>query len=212
MLAGYKSTINIALANANLSDPPSRPILCNQLIVVTLCRRVVASTTPNALEEYKDMIRDTNSDLQEHLQRLDERVQSLAVSGVESSIRDGTEWQAMLEEKESTQQGLIICSQLSAQIERLESTSKEHPHFSQQPSAHKYIRNGLGVAKGSIHSLVSRLQNHENDIDKRMGAMESTVPLSEYEAIQLAQLQETKESIRQCMNVVADAGETLNDE
>ncbi|KAF4952289.1 hypothetical protein FSARC_12677 [Fusarium sarcochroum] len=118
----------------------------------------------------------------------------------------------MLEEKQSTQQGLKICSQLSSQIEQIESTSQEHPGFSQQPSAHKFIRGGLGAAKGSIDSLVSRLQIHEQDIDSRMKAMKSTVPLSEHEATQLAQLQETKESLRQCMNVVADAGETLNNE
>lgn len=192
MLAGYKSTINIALANANM--------------------RVVSSITPDALEEYKDLIRDTTSDLQEHMTRLDERVRALAASEAESSVRDEPEWVAMVEEKQSTQEGLKICSQLSAQIERLESTSKENPQFSQQPSAYKFIRSGLGGAKGSIQSLVSRLQTHENDIDKRMEAMRSTVPLSEHEATQLAQLQETKESLRQCMSVVADAGETLTNE
>ncbi|KAH7120320.1 hypothetical protein B0J13DRAFT_532213 [Dactylonectria estremocensis] len=192
MLSGYKSTINIALANANI--------------------RAVASITPNALEEYKDLIRDTTSDLKEHLQRLEERVQSLAASGAEGPIREGPEWLAMLEEKESTQQGLRICSQLSAQIEKFESASKEHPQFLQQPSANKFMRSGLGAAKGSIHSLVSRLQNHESDIDTRMEAMKSITPLSEHEATQLAQLEETRESIRQCMSVVADAGEALTDE
>ncbi|KAH6891524.1 hypothetical protein B0T10DRAFT_313737 [Thelonectria olida] len=192
MLAIYKSTINIALANANL--------------------RIVASITPSALEEYKEMIRDTTSDLKEHLQLLDERSRTLAVSDAENPIRDGTEWKAMLEEKECTQQGLRICSQLSAQIEELESTPKEHPQFSQQPSANKYIRNGLGAAKGSILTLESRLRIHENDINKRMEAMKSTASLSVFEVEQLTQLQETKESIRQCMNVVSDAGVSLSEE
>lgn len=144
--------------------------------------------------------------------RLDERVRALAASEADGSVRDAPEWMAMVEEKQSTQEGLKICSQLSAQIEQLESASKEHPQFLQQPSAHKFIRSGLGVAKGSIQSLVSQLQTHENDIDKRMESMRSTVPLSEHEATQLAQLQETKESLRQCMSVVADAGETLTNE
>ncbi|KAG4275401.1 hypothetical protein FPRO04_14387 [Fusarium proliferatum] len=194
MLAGYKSTINIALASANM--------------------RVITSITPEALEEYKDMIRDTTNDLQGHMKRLEERVNALAASEAESLVQDQDEpeWMAMLEEKQSTQEGLKICSQLSAQIEQLESTSKEHTQFSQQPSAHKFIRSGLGVAKGSIQSLVSRLQTHEHDIDNRMEAMMSAVPLSEQEATQLAQLQETKESLRQCMRVVADAGEALSNE
>lgn len=80
----------------------------------------------------------------------------------------------------------------------------------QQPSAHKYIEGGLGAVEGSIGSLASRLQFHQGDIETGMKAMRSTVHLSEHEAIQLAQLQETKESLRQCINVIADAGETLN--
>lgn len=155
------------------------------------------------------MIRDTNHDLKEHLERLDERVQSLAAGVQDTTSVDSNEILAMWEEKKSTQQGLIMCSQLAAQIESLESTSKEHPSFSQQPSAHKYIKTGLGATKGSLNDLVSRLQNHENDILKRMTSMGLTSELSVDEATQLAQLQETKESIRQCMNVVANAGESL---
>ena len=173
---------------------------------------MVSLITPDALEEYKDLIRDTTSDLQEHMTRLNERVRALSASEAESPVRDEPEWMAMVEDKQSTQEGLKICSQLSAQIEQLESASKEHPQFLQQPSAHKFIRSGLSNAKGSIQSLISRLQTHENDIDKRMEAMRSTAPLSEHEATQLAQLQETKESLRQCRSVVADAGETLTNE
>ncbi|TVY79776.1 hypothetical protein Focb16_v008181 [Fusarium oxysporum f. sp. cubense] len=130
----------------------------------------------------------------------------------EPPVQDEPEWMAMLEEKQSTQEDLRICSQLSAQIEPLESSSKEHPQFLQQPSAHKFIRSGLGGAKGSIQSLVLRLQTHEHDIDNRMEAMRSAVPLSEQQATQLAQLQEAKESLRQCISVVADAGEALSTE
>ncbi|KAM0550253.1 hypothetical protein ACHAPJ_009103 [Fusarium lateritium] len=158
------------------------------------------------------MIRDTRNDLHEHMKRVEEKVRDLAVPESACSTQNEPEWAAMLEEKQSTQEGLKICSQLSSQIEKLESASKEHPKFLQQPSAHKYIRGGLGAAKGSIDSLSSRLQIHQRDIETRMEAMRSTVPLSEQEAIQLAQLQETKESLRQCINVVADAGETLNSE
>ncbi|RSL40933.1 hypothetical protein CEP54_015971 [Fusarium duplospermum] len=111
MLAGYKSTINIALANANI--------------------RMVSSITPDALEAYKDMIRDTTDGLQEHMKRLEERVQGLTTSGVESTFGEDPSWLAMLEEKQSTQAGLEICSQLSAQVEKLESTLRENPQFLQ---------------------------------------------------------------------------------
>ncbi|KAF4952290.1 hypothetical protein FSARC_12678 [Fusarium sarcochroum] len=66
MLAGYKSTINIALANANI--------------------HLVKSITPDALEEYKDMIRDTRNDLGEHMRRVEERVRDLAAPESASTI------------------------------------------------------------------------------------------------------------------------------
>ncbi|CZR37693.1 uncharacterized protein FPRO_07116 [Fusarium proliferatum ET1] len=101
MLAGYKFTISVALATANI--------------------RATASIPPNVLEEYKDLIRDTTNDLQEHIHQLEERVH-----GKPPAVEDHV-WLAILEEKQSTQEGLKICSQLSAQIEKLESASRENP-------------------------------------------------------------------------------------
>lgn len=188
MLAGYKSTINIALANANIT---------------------ITAVTRNVIDEYKDMIDDTTADLQKHMQRLDERARSLAVPPAESVESDSTDWLALFEEKESTRKGLQICTELSLHIEALESTSSENPQFSEQPSADKYIKSSLSSAKSSISMLESRLRSHGSEIDKRMDAMKLKTDLSEDDINELAQLRETKESIHQCMNVVAHAGEDL---
>ncbi|KAK2688391.1 hypothetical protein QWA68_012337 [Fusarium oxysporum] len=188
MLAGYKSTINIALANANIT---------------------ITAVTRNVIDEYKDMIDDTTADLQRHMQRLDERARSLAIPPAESVESDSTDWLALFEEKESTRKGLQICTELSLHIEALESTSSENPQFSKQPSADKYIKSSLSSAKSSISTLESRLRSHGNEIDKRMDAMKLKTDLSEDDINELAQLRETKESIHQCMNVVAHAGEDL---
>ena len=155
------------------------------------------------------MIRDATSDLQDHLQQLDQKVKSLAsTEDTGSSAHTAVEWQAMLEEKESTHQGLRICAQLSAQIEQLElSSSIENPQPLQQSLAHKYIKNGLDATKGSIQSLVSRLKSYEVDIDRQMASMSSKDQLSEPDSTQLTRLQETKESIHQCIQVVAEARE-----
>lgn len=155
------------------------------------------------------MIRDTTIELQQNLQRLEDKVQELSTGGPEASELDETEWHAMLQEKESTQQGLNMCAQLSAQIELLERTPKEHPLFSQLPSAKKYIRSGLVPINHSIHTLISRLQSHENEIDERIDAMKSGSPMSVPIATQLEQLQETKDSIRQCISVVSSASNDL---
>ncbi|KAF5650026.1 beta-lactamase [Fusarium sp. NRRL 52700] len=168
----------------------------------------ITAVTRNVIDEYKDMIDDTTADLQKHMQRLDERARSLAPA-TESVESDSTDWLALFEEKESTRKGLQICTELSLHIEALESTSSENPQFSKQPSADKYIKSSLSSAKSSISALESRLRSHESEIDKRMDAMKLKADLSEDDINELAQLRETKESIHQCMNVVAHAGEDL---
>jgi len=152
------------------------------------------------------MISDTTHDLREHIRSIDAKIQRLAKRDPDS---DGFDWQAMLEEKKSTQQGLEICARLSAQIEQLEPTPVEYTQFANHPSAHKFVKDGLHATRGAVRTLVSQLQNHEDEIDRRMDAMRSTASLSKADAADLAQLQVTKESIRQCIKVVSDADDTL---
>ncbi|CRL30488.1 unnamed protein product [Penicillium camemberti] len=98
MISGYKSTINIALAYANMN---------------------LTKTTKNVIDEYNELIEDTKCDLGIHLQSIEKRLASL------SSGEESINVQMMEEERESTQQGLEICDQLSAYIEQMRSTSLE---------------------------------------------------------------------------------------
>lgn len=172
----------------------------------------VAAITPRVLEDYQDVICDTTSDLQEHLERLEQKVQSLDANSAEDAVQCGTEWQALLEEKQSTQQGLKLCAQLSAQIDQLGPTLRENPQFMNHPSARKYIRAGLVSTTGSIQDLVSRLRKHEENLDRQLETVKAALPHSESNTTQLAQLQETKESIRQCIDIVSAANQDLTGE
>lgn len=175
----------------------------------------VSAVTPTVLEDYKDMVRDTNDDLKEHLQRLEETIQQLVADKTSADAQEDPEWQAMLEEKESTQQGLKFCDQLSSQIERVVSAHQQqrartprHPQAPRRPQAHQYIADGLRLTNDSIQELVRKLQEHEAEISSQMGAISSTGRSPENIALQLTQLQETKDSIDQCINVVSNANET----
>ncbi|OLN97070.1 hypothetical protein CCHL11_02127 [Colletotrichum chlorophyti] len=190
MLAAHKSTINIALAHANLR---------------------IAAVPPKVLEGYKDMISDTTYDLETHLKDVQEKIDRLE-TGDPAAIDDlAKEWQAMLDEKESTKQGLDMCAQLSAQIVQFETASKEHAQFSGRPSAHKHLRTGLSEAGQSIQSLVDRLQAHEAHINSQLEAMSAKGALFEPVDAQLSRLQQTKESISECIRIVSEAGELANE-
>ncbi|RBA11871.1 hypothetical protein FPRO05_14150 [Fusarium proliferatum] len=190
MLATYKSTINIALANANLC---------------------IAAIPPDVLENYKDMICDTTIDLDNYLRDVQEKIDRLQ-AGDAAVVEDiAGECQAMLEEKKSAQQGLEMCNRLSSQITQFESASKEHERFSDRPSVHKHVKSGLGEVKGSVKSLVTRLQTHAALIDKQLEAVSSTDAGPETTAAQLARLQQIKESIGNCIEVVSDANKTADE-
>ena len=167
------------------------------------------------LEDYKDMVRDTNQDLKEHMQRLEETIQRLVSEKAPAPAEDDAEWQALSEEKESTRQGLRICAQLSTQIDKAVSAHQQQraqaprlPEAPRYPLAHQYVTDGLHLTNTSIQALVRKLQEHQDEIDRRLDALNLTAKSPGNASLQLTQLQETKDSIRQCIEVVSSANET----
>ncbi|KAI6544142.1 hypothetical protein MCOR04_011852, partial [Pyricularia oryzae] len=167
-----------------------------------------AAITPQVLEDYKDLILNTTLDLKEHLESLEKKVGDLQDSIPQD---DKAEWEALSEEKESTEQGLKLCAQLSAQIEQFMSLSAENPQFSSRPSAHKHIKSGLGPVGASLQSLLLILQKHESSIKQQMEALRVSGLHGDATA-QIESLEETKTAIRQCIHVVSDADETVRKE
>lgn len=169
--------------------------------------RSVTVVPKDVLDEYKDMISDTTCDLDAHLRNLQEKIARLERGDAAAANDLAVEWDAMLEEKQSTQAGLRMCAQLSTQIAEYESGPTEHTRFSDRPSAHKHVKSGLDKTRGSVQVLMERLQAHEASIDSQLEAVSLDEASSETVAAQLAQLQQTKESINQCMKVVSEAND-----
>ncbi|OAF54981.1 hypothetical protein VC83_08537 [Pseudogymnoascus destructans] len=87
MLGGYKSTIAIALGDANIRT---------------------TNVTISLLNEYNTMIAKTTSDLKEHLRELDEKLQASS-QGAQAINVDNLEQQRIKEERDSAQSCLDIC-------------------------------------------------------------------------------------------------------
>lgn len=157
------------------------------------------------------MIFDTTSDLGTHMSSIQDKIDRLQAGDATAIDEVAIEWHSMLEERESTQRGLDMCAQLSAQIVQFESASKEHAQFSDRPSAHKHVKSGLGEVGGSVQSLVTRLRSHEASISSLLEAMSLKDGFSEPVAAQLARLQQTKDSISQCIQIVSEARESADE-
>ncbi|KAK1521604.1 hypothetical protein CABS01_16508 [Colletotrichum abscissum] len=167
MLAAHKSMINIGLANANLR---------------------IAPISPKVLDSYKAMIADTTSDLNTHLQDMQEKIDRLKAGDVAAVDEVALEWHAMTEENESAKLGLEMCARLSVQMSEFEAVSAESAQYTGRPSAHKHINAGLSQAGQSIKSLVGRLQSHEALVSSQLEAMSLQGALSEPAASQLERL------------------------
>lgn len=157
------------------------------------------------------MISDTTSDLTMHLKGVQDKIDRLKSGDATVIDEVAIEWHAILEEKESTQRGLDICAQLSSQIVQFESGSTEHAQFSDRPSAHKHVKAGLGEVGGTVQTLMDRLRTHEALISSQLEAMSLTDAFSEPVAAQLTRLQQTKESISQCIQIVSEAREAADE-
>ena len=78
-------------------------------------RKVVI--TVDILKEYKELITNTISDLQDYLQDIDQRLQVLQEMRI--SDEDVTERERILEEKNNTRQCLTICVQVSEHVDQV---------------------------------------------------------------------------------------------
>ncbi|KAH6842469.1 hypothetical protein B0I37DRAFT_381990 [Chaetomium sp. MPI-CAGE-AT-0009] len=195
MLAGYKSTINIALANANLRQ---------------------TSVTAEGLEGYKLMIKDATADLEDHLKSIDEKLESTFSRAADQSDEDAIQleiWQ-MQEERSSTQQGLAICAQLSAQISRIQPMlAGEHGQRSAdgyarpRVLAERITREGLEECQDTLSNTAIRLEQHLKTIMDRLTAKSKTALSSPQDAAELGRLQEEWETARLCLDICFKASE-----
>jgi hypothetical protein len=80
----------------------------------------MATITTNVLKEYRTMIANTISDLEQHLQNINNRLQTISAQESKISEQNIAERTQLYEEIESTQQCLSICSQASEHIDKVQ--------------------------------------------------------------------------------------------
>ncbi|GFG08403.1 hypothetical protein IFM5058_03906 [Aspergillus udagawae] len=172
------------------------------------------AVTSSVLEEYKQMIAETTSDLQDHLLDLDSRVQSLQWKG--SSRSSPSELEEIREEKASTEQCLNICAGVSEAIEAFEkklslgSDAHSASRLEQKSSAQARI-----ITKAMLTDFQVKLSTSRKDFESRMkeldrrlyDLLEKGSHLTEEETLRLESMKEERDSISQCLNICTDASD-----
>ncbi|OJD20126.1 hypothetical protein ACJ73_08540 [Blastomyces percursus] len=197
MLAGYKSTINIALEDA------------------TFRRTTVTATV---LNEYKDMIANTTSDLEDHLKEFEDKLDSFIPKGAKMEQEDSVQWDRIQEERNSTKQCLQICADALEHIDKLRPKILTEALTAPSPaleidmignfnsSSSKHVTNCiLQEYRQKLLAASLDLEKHAERLRTRLEAMSLAVKMEE--TAEWDRIQDERNSLRQCLAICAEASE-----
>jgi hypothetical protein len=190
-----------------------------------IIRRRTAAATANVLEEYKEMIANTTTDLEDHLKDLDDKMKTLSLQGISISDEDAVERQQIQEEKDSTQQCLGICAKVFTHIDQIQASTFEdistpagnYERFSPRPAELPFARavtsDAFKTCKSTLSDVTTQLKTHLQDIDSRL--QQFAMPSSDKPIEQNSELEKLKEellSVKQCLAICDQASSQANQE
>ncbi|TQV90532.1 hypothetical protein IF1G_10855 [Cordyceps javanica] len=192
LLSSYKMTISIALTNASL----------HQSIV-----------TSEAVEGYTELLEAARADLEERLGMIDDKLeQFLGQSLSSSSLEDGDVVQ-IREERQSTENSLQLCAELSDHITRIQlaqARARSGTGTSKPSSLSERItHDGLQECKENLARMADKLAAHEKELFSNLVSKMAHMGSSQEAAADIARLRDELESARQSMNLVSSASREL---
>lgn len=159
------------------------------------------------------MIEEATSDLQDHLQLIDERMQSLMQNTASMPSLGPHEVEEIIEERKSVQQCLAICTQVSQLIE----TYQSHRMTYKSPTGSVPQQSSTFRAETATNDLLmgfkNKLSSNANDLQVRLQELEdrlrkfSKESNDQQELSLLQAMKEERDSITQCLEICTDASE-----
>lgn len=159
------------------------------------------------------MIEEATSDLQDHLQLIDERMQSLIQNAASMPSLGSNEVEEIIEEKKSIQQCLAICTQVSQLIETYQTRrmtsqapNESVPHplstYRAETATNDLLMGFKNKLSSNAHDLQVRLQELEDRLGKLSKGSNDQKDLSLLQA-----MKEERDSITQCLEICTDASD-----
>lgn len=199
LLAGYKATITIALADANLRS---------------------SKVTLEVLNDYKGLICDTKLDLEKHLKDIDMKLHDIMTRGTTTGNHEArTNLQRFENEKESTERCLAYLRHVLEEINGM--------HFQTVPAENTSHAAALSISTQNVtvadsltistlktcsfnlSNTIDRLESHREDTEENL-RLRSSLQSQNSEInpeVNREMLQNELESTRQCLSVCDRASE-----
>ncbi|KAF4451670.1 hypothetical protein F53441_5349 [Fusarium austroafricanum] len=199
LLAGYKATISIALADANLRS---------------------SKVTLEVLNDYKNLICDTKLDLEKHLEDINSKLQDIVSKGATTDATEGqTQLRKFKNEKESTEKCLDYLKHLLKEIngmsfqpvptETTSNTAAISISAQNMTLADSLTISALKTCSYNLSDTIDRLESHRDSTEENL-QLRSSVQGSNHESDPGANrqtLENELESTRQCLSVCDRASE-----
>ncbi|KAJ6784627.1 hypothetical protein PWT90_04483 [Aphanocladium album] len=193
LLSGYKMTISVALTNASL----------HQSIV-----------TSEAVEGYTELLKTARADLEDRLEMIDEKLEHMLdqtlISPPSAQTRDLAQ---IREERQSTENSLQICAELSEHISRIQlAQARSRPNTGQPQSSsvsEKITHDGLQECKDNLARMADKLATHEKELFDGLMSKVASAGGSSEATTHIARLRDELESARQSLNLVSSASREL---
>jgi TolA-binding protein len=116
MLAGYKATIGIAIGDINLYVFTVHVLLLKLTCIAT---RRTAAISASAVQDFKDMLKDTKTDLEDRLENLYDKLETLSIQEVGENNKNIAGRRRIQEEIDSAKECLAVCAQASEHADKV---------------------------------------------------------------------------------------------
>lgn len=163
--------------------------------------------TVEKLEGYREQIKTTTDDLEDHLHSIDGRLESIVKRTASESDSDAAELQLIKEERLSTQKCLEICAQLSDHINQIQLGTP----IDRESLPGRITSEGLQECQDYLRTTALRLEKNMLDTVDRCMTKSKTAMITEEEVADFARLREEWVTVRHCIDFCSKADNTLKE-
>ncbi|KAJ3499708.1 hypothetical protein NLG97_g103 [Lecanicillium saksenae] len=219
LLASYKMTISVALTNANLYV-----MICSTFPAYMTNAECFASyrssashqsiLTSEAVEGYNELLKTARADLEDRLEMIDDKLEHVLGQTLSSSpSAEACDVLQIREERQSTENSLQICADLSNHISRIQLAQARARSSTGQPQlssvSEKITHDGLQECKDNLARMADKLAAHEKELFDSLVSKVASAGGSQESATDIVRLRDELESARQSMSLVSSASREL---
>lgn len=163
--------------------------------------------TQNFLEEFKQMITDTTTDLSQHIEEIDAKLTASRDFG--ASNEPSGEVTRIYEERESAQYCLHLCTQIYKHLDQalpaapadIDPSQVLCPESIHNPTSLTTTKESITMCKNTMANTTSWLEKHLRNLDVQLRFL----PKSGSNTVERENLQQEMESAKQCLQICSQA-------